>query len=324
MRKLKFKIKFEYRITIAYLCIGFLWILFSDKLLESFVTDYKLLTDIQTYKGSFYVTITALLLYFYVRRHLRRLKKINEEIIENKEKAEESDKLKSVFLENISHELRTPMNAIMGFSGLLTEKNLPEETRQEYTDILHKSTLQLLNIVENTITISHLETHQLRLNKINFSINALLLQLYEEFNLYKEQNNKSHIDLILYKPENENIILNSDYTRLHQIFSILIDNALKFTDNGKVEYGYSIEGNYLVFFVKDTGSGISDEDKALIFKSFSQGDAKFRKSVGGLGVGLTIAVSILKLFNSELIMNSKKNEGTEFKFKLPIIPKDLL
>ena len=136
------KISFELRITLAYLIAGGLWILFSDTALHYFVTDDHILTNLQTFKGWFYVLLTAILFYWLLKRHLNKLRNAEQ-------KARESEKLKTAFLQNMTHEIRTPMNGIIGFTDLLKSENLTEQNRQEYLKMIEKSTTRLLGLVDD-------------------------------------------------------------------------------------------------------------------------------------------------------------------------------
>jgi PAS domain S-box-containing protein len=252
-----------------------------------------------------------------IKTDITEAKKINEELVIAKERAEESDRLKTAFLENISHEVRTPINAILGFSMFLLKPDLTEEKKKQYTEILHKSTNQLLTIVENTVTLAHIETKQIHVNSMFFSPNDLINELFTHYGYKKQILGKSHIDLAVNKSVADDFKIFSDYTRLNQIFGILLDNSLKFTENGKVEFGYSLTGKAINFYVKDTGIGIPSEKQKVIFKSFTQSDLTIRQSFGGLGVGLTIALGLIKLLHGEIKISSHKNKGTEIIFSLP-------
>lgn len=257
-----------------------------------------------------------------ISRDITEKKKSEIDLRQAKEKAEESDKLKTAFLENISHEVRTPMNAILGFSQLLLNPDIVGNKRKELTDILHKSTHQLLTIVENTITLAHLETGQLVINRIEFYPESLLLNLYDDFNNKKFSLEKSHIQLIFNKSGSPEFKISSDYTRINQIMSILLDNAFKFTESGSIEFGYCISDSMVDFYVKDTGIGIAPDKQEIVLKSFTQADKSIRQSFGGLGAGLAIAEGLANLLEGKLTINSKENKGTEILFSLPVEQKN--
>jgi len=246
-------------------------------------------------------------------------KQAEKDLTKAKEKAEESDKLKTAFLENISHEVRTPMNAILGYSKLLLKLSLPEEKRNQFTDNLHNSTYQLLKVVDNAITLAHIETNQLQIKKMTFGPDNLLLKIFKEYNSKKHVMEKSHIELILIKSEFNNFQISSDYTRIKQIFNILLDNSFKFTDKGTIKFGYHVIDKKISFYVQDTGIGISPDQQKIIFKSFTQADKNIRQVFGGLGVGLSIALSLVKLLKGKLSINSQVNMGTKIIFSLPLV-----
>jgi len=226
-------------------------------------------------------------------------RKRNEiELIKAKEKAEESDQLKTAFLENISHEVRTPMNAILGFSELLLKQGLANEKRKQFTDVLQKATHQLLTVVDNTITLAHIQTKQVHIYRMEFCPAVLLTNIFDEYNHKKQLIGKSHIELIVKKPESSELQINNDFTRINQIFNILLDNAFKFTENGSIEIGYTLEANKINYYVKDTGIGIPPEKQQIIFKSFAQADKNIRQFI---------------------VINSELNTGTEIIFSLPFV-----
>ena len=165
------KVKFEYRIIAAYVIIGGLWILFSDKILNYFISDPDLLTRIQTFKGWFYVIITAILFYLILKSHLVKIRNAEQ-------KAIDSDNLKTAFLQNISHEIRTPMNSIIGFSELLKENNSSENEKAQYLDMIEKGSGQLLNIVNEVLDISLIETGNISVNKQKVNLNNLVEEVY--------------------------------------------------------------------------------------------------------------------------------------------------
>ena len=278
-------------------------------LYKTFVPFYR--------EAKFWIVILILVLFvlaFAVLFNLiiqKRVKQKTSELKIAKEKAEESDQLKTAFLENILHEVRTPMNSILGFSELLLKPDLKEEKQKQYVAILQKSTNQLLTIFENTITLAHLETNQLKINKMNFCVNELLLSLFEDYNLRKSILEKSNVDFVLSKTDDVLIHIYSDYTRLYQILSLLLDNAFKFTENGIISFGYYIEDLKIHFFIKDTGIGIPEDKQQTIFKSFTQANNAIRQNFGGLGVGLSIALGLVKLLEGEFKIKSKENIGTE-------------
>lgn len=250
-----------------------------------------------------------------LQKNYNEIKKINAELLRSKEKAEESDRLKTAFLQNMSHELRTPMNGIIGFSQLLNIPNLDSEKQKEYIEVINESSMQLLHIVNDIMDISKIETEQLRLRKESKNINKILRTLYDFF---KPQADKLGLDLVIHlELADEDTQFETDEDKLKSIFNNLISNALKYTHQGKVEFGYKNKNKELTFFVKDTGIGIKPELHHYIFQRFSQAhpdDAT--KKYGGNGLGLAICKGMVDLFNGEIWVDSSPGNGSVFYFNL--------
>jgi len=244
-------------------------------------------------------------------------KKVEQELIKAKEKAEESEKLKSAFLANMSHEIRTPMNGIIGFSDLLKEEGITTEERKYFVDIIIKSGHQLLGIVDDILDISKIESGQMNVKKEKVFINNLL---YEIFINFQDKAKDKNIGLIVNKGLNDNeAIVFSDETRLKQILNNLISNSIKFTDKGYIKFGYKVKENNLEFFVKDTGIGIKKENYDQIFKPFHLSDQNTVRQITGTGLGLSICKGIIKLLDGEIWFNSSYKKGTAFYFTLPYV-----
>jgi PAS domain S-box-containing protein len=235
-----------------------------------------------------------------------------------KERAEESDKLKSAFLANMSHEIRTPMNGIIGFSDLLENKCLKEEQRQQYIQIIKNSGLQLLSIINDIIDISKIETGQVTISNNKVVINNVLTELYSFFTPLAK--NKK-LELILnYDAEAILEKIAVDDVKLRQVLTNLLNNAIKFTDKGKVEFGYILRNEMLEFFVKDTGVGIPNGFEDIIFERFRQADYNISAKHGGTGLGLAISKAYINLMGGKIWVVSEQNAGSEFFFTIPYIP----
>jgi len=246
--------------------------------------------------------------------------KAREDLILAKEKAEESDRLKSSFLANMSHEIRTPMNSILGFSYLLTNENLQPEKRKTYAEIIRDSTQQLLTIINDIIDLSKIEAHQIKLRYEPCHLNSLFSQLEEQFEQEKLRRGKSNVSIftsLIFDDQHDQIT--TDPVRLRQILFNLLSNALKFTQKGSIRFGYEkISDNELLFFVKDTGKGIAPDRLTLIFERFRQEDEAISLQFGGSGLGLSISKGLVELFGGKIWVESELEKGSIFLFTLPI------
>lgn len=242
------------------------------------------------------------------------------ELIKAKEKAEESDRLKSVFLANMSHEIRTPMNGIIGFTDMLNNDDLGPEEKKMYAEIIKDSTNQLLHIINDILDLSRIEAKQLKIERNYFDINKFLKELDYEFELIKTKLKKQNIQ-IHFQNKNTELQIYTDETRLRQIISNLLNNALKFTDEGTIEYGYYIENNKdIVFYVKDTGIGISKSHQKMIFERFRQVDESDARVYSGTGLGLSIVKGLIKILNGKIWLESTPGEGSIFFVSIPYEP----
>jgi len=237
------------------------------------------------------------------------------ELIKAKEKAEESDRLKSAFLANISHEIRTPMNGILGFTELLRELKLSEDEQQEYLAIIEKSGTRMLNIINDIISLSSLEAGLSKVKITNFDIND---QVNILFNLYEPQAREKGLELIIKDniPTEESKI-NSDKDKVKEILANLIKNAIKFTAEGSIEIGFSKDSDGLEFYVKDTGIGINPEQKGLIFERFRQGSESVARYYEGAGLGLSISKAYVLLLGGKIWVESEEGKGSTFYFTIP-------
>src|SRR6056297_74789 len=236
-----------------------------------------------------------------------------------KDKAVESDRLKSAFLANMSHEIRTPMNGIIGFSQVLREKEFPREKQNKFLDIIHSRTRHLLNIINDIVDISKIEAGQMNLHPQEFCINNLLSDLYRAYKTEIANSGKKDLNLELKKAlKKEESYIEIDSTRLRQILDNLLSNALKYTDKGIIEFGYKKKSeNKLLFYVKDTGVGIGTDDQRHIFERFRQADESSTRKYEGTGLGLTISKNLVELLDGEIWLESQEGEGSVFYFTIP-------
>lgn len=228
-----------------------------------------------------------------------------------KERAEESDRLKTAFLANISHEIRTPMNGIIGFTDILMGE-ITDERQKEYVSIINSSAYRLLNTVNDVIDIAKIEAGQVAVHNDVFDVNDVLNDIYAFYNKIKLP-----FEFMVVVPSNEKREIKTDKTKLLQIFSNLVSNAFKFTSEGAVEFGYKIDNNQIIFFVKDSGMGISKENLDKIFTRFYQVEGGNQRIFEGTGLGLSIVKEFVNLLGGDIWVESELGVGTQFYFRLP-------
>ena len=461
------KFKFEYRITFIYFIIGFLWIYFSDTFFENLLEDKETLAKINILKGSFYVIVTSILLFYLVKTHMNKLQKaedlilqrsekieaqneelllakikveeseiflntifdhipnlifvkhaddlrflssnkageqfmgysraeligkndydffpkeeadfftmkdrevlnsdnplmiveevintdngiktlytkkiaikdksgnvkyllgiseditakkeIEKQLITAKERAEQSDRLKSAFLANMSHEIRTPMNGILGFADLLKEPNLSGEKQQKYVDIIQKSGIRMLNIINDIVDISKIEAGLMQVDINDSNINEQVEFIYTFF---KPEVEARGLQFVIKKTLlTKEAMVKTDREKLYAILTNLIKNAIKFTNEGSIEFGYQlIKDNgiaNLEFYVKDTGIGISKDKQDTIFERFIQADSSNLRVLQGTGLGLAITKAYVEILGGKIWVESEEGAGSTFYFTIP-------
>lgn len=241
-----------------------------------------------------------------------------EELIIAKEKAEESERLKSAFLANMSHEIRSPLNGIMGFSDLLAEKDVDAEKTHLYASYISGRSKDLLRIINDILDFSKIEAQQLDIISTEFNINKLITELSDLYSLVNIANINSKVVLLFKTGPDINIV--ADYLRLKQLLINLIDNAIKFTEAGKVEIRYKIYENKVKFTVEDSGIGIPEEKLDFIFDRFTQINDPAITHQKGNGLGLAICKGLIELMHGRIWVESKSGVGSKFHFVIPINP----
>lgn len=231
------------------------------------------------------------------------------------ERATESDRLKSAFMNNLSHEIRTPLNAIVGFSTLLGEPGHIMDERFEYMDIITHSSDHLLEIVDDIVEISKIEAKIVRLIRKETNLNQMLQRVYDRFKPQASEKNillrfDAHMD-------EKDIIIMTDGYKLFQSLTNLVGNAVKFTLEGKVEFGYSLKEDKIEFYISDTGIGVKKEHQPNIFNTFYQAESSSTQRYEGTGLGLAIAKAYIELLGGEIWFTSKYGEGSVFYFNIP-------
>jgi PAS domain S-box-containing protein len=246
---------------------------------------------------------------------LRR--RVEKELIIAKEKAEESDKLKTAFLANMSHEIRTPVNGIIGFSQLLEMDDIDNDKKKEFIEIIRSNATSLISLIDDILDISIIQEGQVKLRKSTININLLLDEVLAACNNPRFQTKSIDFKISKILPD-DNAIIVSDSLRIKQILNNLISNAYKFTDKGTIEFGYNLEPKYVKFFVKDTGIGIHSDKIETIFERFMQGDASFTRRFGGSGLGLAISKGLVEIMGGTIWVESVYGEGSQFYFTIAV------
>ncbi len=240
------------------------------------------------------------------------------ELIKAKIKAEEGDRLKSSFLANLSHEIRTPMNAINGFTELILNTKITESEKLEYLNVIEKSGKNLVGIIDDLIEMSKIDSNQLTPNLTVINLDSLVAELYETVKVTIQNKN---IDFRLIKNKSAsrfNIV--TDDIKLKQVIINLLTNAIKFTEQGSVTFGFDVdeESGLINFIIKDTGLGIDENNHKYIFDRFKRVDSDISIKVGGLGLGLAISKAYIDLLGGTISLESKIGEGSTFYFSIPL------
>ncbi len=242
-------------------------------------------------------------------------RKLYDQVVKARDKAEESDRLKSAFLANLSHEIRTPMNGILGFTDLLRSPGLTGTEQGQFIDIIQESGNRMLSTLTDLVDMSKIETGQLEISVSEVNINDQLTYYHE---LFRAQADKKGLNLVLESAlPPETAVIKTDKTKLDSILSNLIKNALKFTDYGRIGFGCRIKGDFIEFFISDTGIGIPENMQKEIFKRFVQVENELSKNYEGSGIGLSIVEAYVHLLGGKVWLESYSGTGSTFRFTLP-------
>jgi len=256
-------------------------------------------------------------------RDITNERRIESELIEAKEQAEESDRLKSAFLSNMSHEIRTPMNGILGFSDLLKTPNLSGKEQKQYISIIEKSGKRMLNILNDIVSFSKIESGLMEVNIQEANIND---QIDFVFSFFKPEIEGKGLRFLIKKPLVEKeAFIQSDAEKIYGILTNLVKNALKFTKEGTIELGYTLRNlrglSELLFYVKDSGIGIPKDRQLPIFDRFIQADIAGEMAYQGAGLGLSISKAYVELLGGKIWVESQEGKGSIFYFTLPYLTK---
>ncbi|PXX98025.1 hypothetical protein DF185_16980 [Marinifilum breve] len=253
-----------------------------------------------------------------IAKDVTERKKYEAELIYAKERAEKSDLLKSAFLANMSHEIRTPMNGILGFADLLKTPQLNKEKKTRYLEIISQSGKRMLSIINDIVDISKIESGLIEFNIQESNINNQLEELY---NFFKPEFEDKDVelrccDLLLKKDE----LIKTDEEKIYAVLTNLLKNAIKYCENGFIDFGCVRKKEWLEFYVKDTGIGIAKDRQKAIFERFIQADIYDVNAKQGAGLGLAIAKSYVEMLGGKIWVESKLGEGANFYFTIPVQP----
>lgn len=255
--------------------------------------------------------------YFGAKEDVTERKKLIDDLIEARNKAQESDRLKSAFLANMSHEIRTPMNGILGFTRLLGDENIPDDQRKSFIQLINKSGDRLMETIEEILEISKIEVGNVPVEKTDVIPSQTLHYL---FSFFQPQCDEKGIELELQiEKECSDLQIYTDQNKLESILTNLLKNAIKFTLEGKITLGAFVINKRLHLYVKDTGVGIPADQLNHVFERFVQADNTFNRGYEGSGLGLAIAKGHAALINAQIEATSKENEGSTFVLHLPIV-----
>ncbi len=253
-----------------------------------------------------------------IEKQKNDLEYLNRELRRAKEQAENSEALKDHFLRNISHEVRTPLNGIIGFSSIMTQSDITDSERKHYQNIVEQNAKTLISTIEDILDIAKIKAKQINIYKEKFDVNTLIQELAKLIYFEKNYLNKEKINITVDKYTDDQQFIYSDKSKIRKILIILANNALKFTEEGHIKLGYYIQNGKITFFMEDTGIGISEEDRKKIFDSFSQAEPGMDRAYQGLGLGLTIAKAFVDTLKGKLWLESEKKKGSTFYFSVPI------
>ncbi len=259
-----------------------------------------------------------------LRMEIDKHKKTMKDLELAKNMAEEADRLKSNFLANISHEIRTPMNTITGFSQMLNFDSIKTDKRNEYINLILNGCAELTNLIDDIVDFANIESGRAKIEIKEFNPHPMMEFLHDHFANELLKRGKDRLALEYANENTEaDILISTDQSRLKQILSILLDNALKFTNKGHIEFGFTHpKHNEIQFYVRDTGIGILEENYGLIFERFRQVDESTTKEYGGAGIGLTVAKNLVKLLKGSITLESTLNRGSTFFVTIPFKPNE--
>ncbi len=253
-------------------------------------------------------------------RDISQRKEYEKLLKEQKEKADETSRLKSLSLASMSHELRTPLNSIIGFSDLLLDEDTTEDEKEMFSRLIHTAGKSLMQLIGDIVDISKIEAGKVMIQKTVFEVNTFLKDIYLTFQHEKKLKNVANVELkLVLSDKTSEIKLKTDEHRLRQVFSNLLTNSLKFIDNGYIEFGYlCLTYDFIQFYVKDTGVGIDTRERGNIFEQYGQDKTTYNRNKEGTGLGLAISRSFVELLGGKIWLDSEMDKGSTFYFTIPV------
>ncbi len=255
-----------------------------------------------------------------ISRDITKLKQTHEALIKANIESEASSRLKSSFLANISHEIRTPLNSVVGFANLLLANNLTQDVREDYIEHINYNSEKLLQIIGDIIDLSRLESSQIEISYEETSLSAIINEIIEDARQVIKRNEKPIILNVINKFADSGDLIFTDRIWLKRVLNHLMDNAVKFTLDGSIEFSYMRENDKIFFKIKDTGIGINKENLGRIFEEFRQEVDGHHRPFEGLGIGLTLAKEVVERMGGRIFVQSEKGIGSEFSFSIPYRP----
>ncbi len=255
-----------------------------------------------------------------ISRDITNLKQTHEALIKANLESEASSRLKSSFLANISHEIRTPLNSVVGFANLLLANNLTQDVREDYIEHINYNSEKLFQIIGDIIDLSRLESSQIEISYEETSLTGIVNEIIEDARQVIKRNEKPIILNVNNRFTDSGDLIFTDRIWLKRVLNHLMDNAVKFTLDGSIEFSYMRENDKILFKIKDTGIGINKENLGRIFEEFRQEVDGHHRPFEGLGIGLTLAKEVVERMGGRIFVQSEKGIGSEFSFSIPYRP----
>jgi PAS domain S-box-containing protein len=292
----------------------------SAKTLRLFLCEFRVILPVQGLRWRYSTAVPERMedgstLWHGIIYDITDRKKTEEELIFAKEQAEESERLKSAFLANMSHEIRTPMNGILGFAQLLKEPKLTGEEQSKYIEVIERSGRRMLNIINDIVDIARIESGQMKVKIAKTNVNKQVDYLHTFFK--PEVESKGMILKSKASLSDAEADINSDREKIYAVLTNLVKNAIKYSNDGTIEFGYVRKDKFLEFFVKDTGIGISAERHEAIFERFVQADVSDTRALQGAGLGLAITKAYVEMLGGKIWVESEESKGSTFYFTIP-------